>query len=347
MSRTISRQFRVVATALSAPRRRRAKKRPICSSTPTLIVCAPIRNTRRCGAASPLRREIMKPIRVLIVDDEVLARRRIRNLLRGRADFAVIGECANGHEALIAIRRHAPDLVFLDVQMPDLDGFGVLEGLAADQPPVIIFVTAYDQYAIRAFEFHALDYLLKPFDDERFEKTLGWARSQLEDQRFRQLSERMFALLEDHQGRPRSGAGKSLTSPAESKPLSRLIVKSAGRVFFIRTEEIDWIEAEGYYARLHVGGKSHLLRETLTNLESQLDQNRFMRIHRSTIVNLERIRELQAQSHGEFTVVLNDGAQLRLSRGYRDRLTTLLGRQFCARACQPTKTACMSIPHSS
>jgi len=271
---------------------------------------------------------MMKPIRALIVDDEILARRRIRNLLRGRVDFVVAGECANGHEALSAIKRRTPDLVFLDVQMPDLDGFGVLEGLTADQLPVIVFVTAYDQYAVRAFEFHALDYLLKPFDDERFEKTLEWARAQLEQQRFRQLSERMLALLEDHQGRSESGAGKTSAAPAAPKPLSRLIVRSAGRVFFIRAEEIDWIEAEGYYARLHVGGKSHLLRETLTNLESQLDQNRFLRIHRSTIVNLERIRELQTQSHGEFTVVLNDGTQLKLSRGYRDRLTTLLGWQF-------------------
>lgn len=271
---------------------------------------------------------MMKSIRTLIVDDEVLARRRIRNLLRGRVEFAVIGECANGREALSAIRRHAPDLVFLDVQMPDLDGFGVLEEITTDQLPVIIFVTAYDQYAVRAFEFHALDYLLKPFDDERFEKTLEWARAQLEKQQFRQLGERMVALLEDHRGRPKSGAGKSSSAPAEPRPLSRLIVKSAGRVFFIRTEEIDWVEAEGYYARLHVGGKSHLLRETLTNLESQLDQNRFLRIHRSTIVNLERVRELLTQSHGECIVVLNDGTQLKLSRGYRDRLTTLLGQQF-------------------
>jgi two-component system LytT family response regulator len=268
---------------------------------------------------------MMKSIRTLIVDDEVLARRRIRNLLRGRVEFAVIGECANGHEALSAIRQRAPDLVFLDVQMPDLDGFGVLEELTADQLPVIIFVTAYDQYAVRAFEFHALDYLLKPFDDERFEKTLGWAQAQLEQMQFRQLGERMFALLEDHRGRPRSGAGKSSAAP---KPLSRLIVKSAGRMFFIRTEEIDWVEAEGYYARLHVGGKSHLLRETLTNLESHLDQNRFLRIHRSTIVNLDRVRELLTQSHGECIVVLNDGTRLKLSRGYRDRLTSLLGRQF-------------------
>ncbi len=270
----------------------------------------------------------MEPIQTLIVDDEVLARQRIRNLLRGRVDFAMIGECTNGHEAVTAIRRHAPDLVFLDVQMPDLDGFGVLEALSADQLPVVVFVTAYDQYAVRAFEFHALDYLLKPFDDERFEKTLGWAQAQLEQQQFRKLSERMFALLEDHHGKAKSGAGKGITTPSEPAPISRLIVKSAGRVFFIRTEEIDWIEAEGYYARLHVGAKSHLLRETLTNLESQLDQNRFLRIHRSTIVNLERIRELQTQSHGECTVVLHDGTHLKLSRGYRDRLTTLLGRQF-------------------
>ncbi|MBO0720177.1 MAG: response regulator transcription factor [Blastocatellia bacterium] len=265
----------------------------------------------------------MKPIRTLIVDDEVLARRRIRNLLRGRDDFTVIAECANGNEAVRAIRRHAPDLVFLDVQMPDRDGFGVLEALAPDRLPIIIFVTAYDQYAVRAFEYHALDYLLKPFDDERFEKTLEWARVQLEEKQVGRLGERIFALLEEH--RPKSTAGKKSATPP---PLSRLIVKSAGRVFFIRTEEIDWIEAEGYYARLHVGGKSHLLRDTLTKLEAQLDRNRFLRIHRSTIVNLERIRELQAQSHGEFTVVLSDGTQLKLSRGYRDRLATLLGRQL-------------------
>ncbi len=266
----------------------------------------------------------MKPVRTLIVDDEVLARRRIRNLLRGRDDFAVVGECANGREAVSAIRHHAPDLVFLDVQMPDLDGFGVLKALSADRLPVVVFVTAYDQYAVKAFEFHALDYLLKPFDDERFEKTLEWARAHLEQRQFRQLSERMYALLEDYQGRPKSAQRQKAVEPAEPKPLSRLVVKSAGRVFFIRAEEIDWIEAEGYYARLHVGGKSHLLRETLNNLEAQLDQNLFMRIHRSTIVNLERIRELQTQSHGECIVVLNDGTHLKLSRSYRDRLQTLL-----------------------
>src|SRR5262245_28986835 len=161
---------------------------------------------------------MIKPIGTLIVDDEVLARQRIRNLLRGRVEFAIIGECANGREAVGAINRHAPDLIFLDVQMPDLDGFGVLEELASDQLPVVIFVTAYDQYAIRAFEFHALDYLLKPFDDERFEKTLEWARAQFEQQQFRQLSERMIALLEDHQGGPKSRAGKSSAAPAEPAP---------------------------------------------------------------------------------------------------------------------------------
>src|SRR5215510_111526 len=172
---------------------------------------------------------MMKSIRALIVDDEVLARRCIRNLLRGRVEFAVIGECANGREALSAIRRHAPDLIFLDVQMPDLDGFGVLEELTANQLPVIIFVTAYDQYAVRAFEFHALDYLLKPFDDERFEKTLEWALSQLEQKQFRQLSEQMLALLEEHQGKQKSEAVKRSPVPAGPGPLARLIVKSAGR----------------------------------------------------------------------------------------------------------------------
>src|SRR5215510_10777208 len=163
----------------------------------------------------------MKPIRTLIVDDEVLARRRIRNLLRGRVEFAVIGECANGREALSAIRRHAPDLVFLDVQMPDLDGFGVLEELTASQLPVIIFVTAYDQYAVRAFEFHALDYLLKPFDDERFEKTLEWARTQIQRNQIHAFSERMMALLEDYQGRRSTAANPT-------QPLSRVMIKSAG-----------------------------------------------------------------------------------------------------------------------
>jgi two-component system, LytTR family, response regulator len=258
----------------------------------------------------------MEPIRTLIVDDELLARKRIRNLLRGRREFTVTGECANGKEAIATIAQQQPDLIFLDVQMPDLDGFSVAQSIATPHPPVIVFVTAYDQYALRAFEFHALDYLLKPFDDERFEKTLEWARTQIQRNQIHAFSERMMALLEDYQGRQRP-------APAQTQRLSRVLVKSAGRIFFINTEEIDWIEAEGCYARLHTGRQSHLLRETMNALEAQLDPQLFLRIHRSTIVNRERIKELLPQSHGEYIVVLQDGTQLRLSRSYRDKLTAL------------------------
>ena len=258
----------------------------------------------------------MEPIRTLIVDDELLARKRIRNLLRGKRGFEVTGECANGKEAVSTIARQRPDLIFLDVQMPDLDGFGVARSIAAEYQPVIVFVTAYDQYAVRAFEFHALDYLLKPFDDERFEKTLEWARMQIERNQLHDFSERMIGLLEDYQGQRRIAG-------TQAQKLSRIMVKSSGRIFFINTEEIDWIEAEGCYARLHTGRQSHLLRETMSALEAQLDPQLFLRIHRSTIVNRAQVKELLPQSHGECTVVLQDGTQLRLSRSYRDKLSAL------------------------
>ncbi len=267
----------------------------------------------------------MEPIRTLIVDDELLARTRIRNLLRGRREFQIAGECANGRDAVTQIEQQQPDLVFLDVQMPDLDGFGLVKSIAAGINaaclPVIVFVTAYDQYAVRAFECHALDYLLKPFDDERFEKALGWAKAQIERNRMHELSQRMLALLEEFPGnRP--------PADAEPRKLSQLMVKSGGRVLFVKTEEIDWIEAEGCYARLHTGRQSHLLRETMSALESQLDQQTFLRIHRSTIINRDRIRELLPQSHGEYAVVLQDGTQLRLSRSYRDKLSMLFGQSL-------------------
>jgi two-component system LytT family response regulator len=268
----------------------------------------------------------MTRIRTLIVDDEVLARRRIRNLLRGREEFEVIGECANGREAAQVIIERRPDLLFLDVQMPDLDGLSVLAQVqASGQMPVTIFVTAYDQYALKAFELHAVDYLLKPFDDERFERALAWAQTQLEREQLSNFTQRISALLE---GQATGAQHKEQAPPAPAKSPTRLAIKSAGRVQFVRTDEIDWIEAESYYARLHANGKSHLLRETLGNLETQLDPSRFARIHRSTIVNIERIKELQPQSHGEYTVILHNGYQLRLSRSYRDKLRTILGADF-------------------
>ena len=267
----------------------------------------------------------MEPIRTLIVDDELLARTRIRNLLRGRREFQVTGECANGKEAITTIEQEQPDLVFLDVQMPDLDGFGLVKAITAERLPVIVFVTAYDQYAVRAFECHALDYLLKPFDDERFEKTLEWAQAQIQRDQLHQFSERMMALLEEYPGGSKTAPVHSLSLP---RPLSRLMVKSGGRVLFVKADEIDWIEAEGCYARLHTGRQSHLLRETMSALEAQLDPQLFLRIHRSTIINRDRIQELQPQSHGEYTVVLRDGTQLRLSRSYRDKLSTLFGHSL-------------------
>lgn len=259
-------------------------------------------------------------IRTLIVDDELLARRRISNLLRAKEEFVVIGECANGKTAVEAIQQQAPEVVFLDVQMPDLDGFGVLQALGKTSLPVIVFVTAFDQYAIKAFEFHALDYLLKPFDDERFEKTLEWVKEQLRQKEFRHLSNRMASLLQDHSPKP------DLAAPFKTP--SRLVIRSAGRVQIIRTCEIEWIEAEGYYARVHVGGKSHLMRETLSHLETQLDSMQFLRIHRSTIINLEQVKELQPISHGEYIVVLQNGTQLRLSRSYREKLSVILNAEL-------------------
>lgn len=249
-------------------------------------------------------------IRTLIVDDEPLARERIRTLLADELDTEMIGEYANGYEAVIAIERDKPDLLFLDVQMPELDGFGVLQRLGAEKLPAVIFVTAYDQYALRAFEVHALDYLLKPFDRERFQKALQRARLQIQQAKDGDLNQRLLALLENLQ--------------PERKWLERLVVKSGGRVFFLKIEEIDWIEAAGNYVRLHTGRESHLLRETIKNLESQLDPKKFLRLNRSTIVRIDRIKELQPWFNGEYAIILQDGSRLTSSRGYREKLDTLL-----------------------
>jgi two-component system LytT family response regulator len=253
-------------------------------------------------------------ITTLIVDDEPLARTRIRSLLEKEPDLTVIGECGDGQQAVAMVNELQPDLLFLDVQMPALDGFGVLEALGVERMPAVIFVTAYDRYAIRAFDVHALDYLLKPFDRERFQRALGRARAQLQRDEKLAASEKLLALIEDVQ--------------AQRKPLQRLVIKSAGRVFFLRLEEIDWIEAAGNYLKLHVGSETHLLRETMNALEGRLNAEQFVRIHRSTIVNLDRIQELQPWFHGDYRVVLRDGTQLTLSRGYRQKLQELLGNSF-------------------
>jgi len=257
-----------------------------------------------------------KKITTLIVDDEPLARRNIRLLLKDDPEIEIVGEAANGREALVLIKRHSPDLMFLDIQMPELDGFGVLEGIDAERLPAIVFVTAFDQYALKAFEFHALDYLLKPFDDARFEKALRQAKLQVGQRELKDLSQRLVDLLAAH--------GNREGNPAEPRYLSRFLIKSAGRVFFLKTDEIDFVQAEDYYVRLNVGRKGHLLRDTMNEMEAKLDPAKFLRIHRSTIVNIERIRELQQHFNGEYIVVLHDGSQHKLSRSRREQLQTLL-----------------------
>jgi two-component system, LytTR family, response regulator len=252
----------------------------------------------------------MEKIRTVIVDDELLARRGIRAQLQEESDFEVVAECRNGIEAVAAIQQEAPDLVFLDVQMPELDGFGVLEALEPEQLPAVIFVTAYDRYALRAFEVHALDYLLKPFDPERFKITLERARRQLERKDVRDLSRRLQNLLDDLKGR--------------SKYSERLVIKAGGRIVFLSTSEIDWIEAADNYVRLHAGRESHLMRDTLSNLEKRLDPAQFARVHRSAIINVRRIKELHPLFRGEYEIVLKDGTRVSSGRNYRDRLQELL-----------------------
>lgn len=252
-----------------------------------------------------------RSIRTLLVDDEPLAREWLRGLLEAEPDIAVVGEAGNGVEAIGQVESLAPDLLFLDVQMPDLDGVGVMETLGERRPPCIVFCTAYDRFALRAFELHALDYLLKPFDSERLQKTLARVREHLTVHADDSLPRRLDALL--------------ATIRAERKP-DRLAVKDGGKVVFVRVAEIDWIEAYGNYVKLHSGAATHLLLQTMTGMELRLDPNQFLRIHRSTIVNIDRIRSLEPLFHGEYSVKLAGGTELTLSRGYRDRVQALIDR---------------------
>jgi two-component system LytT family response regulator len=250
----------------------------------------------------------------MVVDDEPVARERMIGLLQQEKDIELVGECADGQQAINAIQAQHPDLVFLDVQMPACDGFGVIEQVGAERMPAVVFVTAYDEYALKAFEVHAIDYLLKPFGRDRFQQTLQHAREHLERRRAGDLGRRLLALVQD-------------LKPEPTK-LDRLVVKSGGRVFFLRTDEIDWIEAAGNYVRLHLSEDSHLFRETMNNMEARLDVRRFVRIHRSRIVNTDRIKELQPWFNGEYVVVLQNGTRLTLSRGYREKLQERLGKAF-------------------
>jgi two-component system LytT family response regulator len=251
----------------------------------------------------------MTALRVLIVDDEPPARRKLRALLEREPDVEIVGECANGEEAIASVQRTRPDLLLLDVQMPGLDGFDVIEALGPARAPAVIFITAHDVHAVRAFEVHAVDYLLKPFDRERLRLAVARAREAA------------------GRGAETGGQteGKLRAILAELNRPVRLVVRSHGRVLLLRAEEVDWAEAADNYVILHVGAESHMLRETMNGLESRLDPSRFARIHRSRIVNLDRIRELLPAFHGEYVVVLENGTKLPLSRSYRDRLASLLG----------------------
>ncbi len=251
-------------------------------------------------------------IRALVIDDEPLARDMIRELLEADPDAEVIGECANGHEAVAAIRQLSPDLIFLDIQMPELGGFEVLESFKTHDVPYIIFATAYDQYAVRAFEVHALDYLLKPFDQERFDTAWQRAKARIREERLNQREQHILALLEELKAGPQY--------------LERLVVKTEGRVFFLDVDDIQCIEAEGNYIRVYNGQKAYLLRDTISGLESQLDPKEFLRIHRSAIVRIDKIKELQPWFHGEYHVILENGKQLTLSRNYRANLQEAVGK---------------------
>jgi two-component system LytT family response regulator len=258
-------------------------------------------------------------IRAVIVDDEPLAREVLRSMLADHEDVEIVGEAGDGNAALVLIERTAPDLVFLDVQMPERDGFAVLRELDPDRFPAVVFVTAYDQYALRAFEVHALDYLLKPFDEERLARTLARARAHLARGRASvpaeaadEAAQRILRVLDE------LGVAR--------QHLERLVVREDERVFFVRVADVDWFEAAGKYITIHAGKQRHQIREAMGKLEQQLDPRRFTRVSRFAIVNVERIRELQPWFQGEYVVILHDGSRVATTRGYRENVNALLGK---------------------
>lgn len=255
---------------------------------------------------------VNEKIRALIVDDEAAARRRIRRFLCASPDVEIVGECEDGFEAVARIEERPPDLLFLDVQMPRLDGLGVIERVGAGTVPAVIFVTAYDEFALRAFDACALDYLLKPFGRERFCRAVGRARAQFEGSRAAGLDRRLEKLI----GELRAGSGR--------KSSDRLEVRSCGNTLFVSVEEVDWVGAADNYLELHVGRETHLIRETMSQLEARLDPSMFVRIHRSVLVNLERVRELRPLFNKDHVLVLRDGTRLTVSRTHYGHLLSCL-----------------------
>ena len=254
------------------------------------------------------------PLTVLLVDDEPLAREGLRMLLARDAEIGAIRDAKNGFEAVAAIRDARPDLVFLDVQMPEMDGFGVIQEIGAERMPAVVFVTAHDQYAIQAFEINALDYLLKPVTEERFQKALARAKVRAGAKSGDDTSRQILSLLE------------TMASP--SRYLQRLAVRSGGKTILVDVAEIDWLEAAENYVQIHTARGGHLLHVTMATLEKSLDPNIFLRIHRSVIVNVTRIRELQPVMHGEYAITLSSGTRLQSGRSYSERLKTFAGNPF-------------------
>ena len=250
-------------------------------------------------------------IRALVVDDEPLAREMIREMLGADSDVEIVAECSNGREAVDAIKSLRPDLVFLDIQMPELGGFEVLASFEPELTPYVIFVTAYDQYAVRAFEVHAFDYLLKPFDNERFDTAWQRVKAQIKVDQSGERDQHILALLEELKSGPRH--------------LERLVIKNGGRVFFLNVQDVYCIESEGNYVRVYDNQKGYLLRETISNLEEQLDPKQFRRIHRSAIVKIDRIKEMQPWFHGEYRIIMENGKELTLSRNYRANFQGAVG----------------------
>ena len=254
----------------------------------------------------------MKTIKVAIADDEPLARERLRSLLEGRDRYAIVAECVDGAEALAALTEHDIDLLFLDVQMPGLDGFQILDSLSSDPLPMIVFVTAFNDYALRAFDVSALDYLLKPFDRDRFEKSLARVEDRIAARQQGGIPVELRDFL------------TTLSTSAGPSHVSRFPVRANGEIYFVRAEDVDWIDAEGNYVALHSAGRRHLVRDTIKSLEGRLDPVKFVRVHRSAIINVDRLRKLQPYFHGEYVITLQDGTTLTSSRTYSDRLRALL-----------------------
>ncbi|WP_224367821.1 LytR/AlgR family response regulator transcription factor [Hyalangium versicolor] len=262
-------------------------------------------------------------IRVLVVDDERIARQNLMALLSKDPEVEVVGECATGAQAVEALRRSPPEVLFLDVELAGTDGFHVLRE-ARPERLAVIFVTAYDAYALKAFEARALDYLLKPFDDERFGRVLARAKEHVRGGRIQTLASHLAGLMGPSSPPPSPLSAAPAPPPAHY--LERLALKDIGRVTFLAVDEVDWLKAEDYYVQVHAGEQTHLVRQSLRELEMQLDPRQFVRIHRSVIVNVQRVKELRPLVHGEYQVILRNGTHLKLSRSYRERLDALLGR---------------------